>query len=92
MVSISRQSTNYQTEYHNNIFSAIDIEYDYIQFNLHPNTLIHRNFNFAIGEMTGTYKFNTGFYGISDMPTEIKKPWIIHFLASKTLSVSSIKF
>ena len=33
----------------------------------------HCNFNIVSGDMTGTYRFKTGFYGLTDMPAEIQK-------------------
>ena len=31
------------------------------------------NFNIIGGQATGTYRFNTGFYGLTDMPAEFQK-------------------
>ena len=54
-------------------FSTIDLKYAYSQFNLHPNTARHCNFNIICGDATGTYRFKTGFYGLTDMPAEFQK-------------------
>ena len=54
-------------------FSTIDLKYAYSQLNLDINTANHCNFNIISGDMTGTYRFQTGFYGLTDMPAEIQK-------------------
>ena len=40
---------------------------------LDPETAKHCNFNIIGGQATGTYRFNTGFYGLTDMPAEFQK-------------------
>ena len=54
-------------------FSTIDLKYAYSQPNLHPDTALHCNFNIICGDATGTYRFKTGFYGLTDMPAEFQK-------------------
>ena len=54
-------------------FSTIYINYAYSQLNLHPDTARHCNFNVICGDATGTYRFKTGFYGLTDMPAEFQK-------------------
>ena len=54
-------------------FSTIDFKYAYSQLNLHPDTARHSNFNIICGGATGTYRFKTGFYGLTDMPAEFQK-------------------
>ena len=54
-------------------FSTIDLKYAYSQLNLDINTANHCNFNIISGDMTGTYRFQTGFYGLTDMPAEFQK-------------------
>ena len=54
-------------------FSMIDLKYAYSQLNLDTNTANHCNFNIISGDMTGTYRFQTGFYGLTDMPAEFQK-------------------
>ena len=54
-------------------FSTIDLKYAYSQLNLDTNTANHCNFNIISGDMTGTYRFQTGFYGLTDMPAEFQK-------------------
>ena len=74
MDSISQIITNYKTEPAEQIyFSTIDLKYAYSQLNLHPETANHCNFNIVSGDMTGTYRFKTGFYCLTDMPAEFQK-------------------
>ena len=40
---------------------------------LHPDCSQHYIFNIICGESTGTYRFKTGFFGLTDMPTEFQK-------------------
>ena len=54
-------------------FSTIDFKYAYSQLNLHPDTARHCNFNIICGNATVTYRFKTGFYGLTDMPAEFQK-------------------
>ena len=54
-------------------FSTIDLKYAYSQLNLDTNTANHCNFNIISGDMTGTYRFQTGFYGFTDKPAEFQK-------------------
>ena len=48
-------------------------QYAYSQLKLHSDTARHCNFNVVSGDMTGTYRFKTGFYGLTDMPAEFQK-------------------
>ena len=54
-------------------FTTIDLKYAYSQLKLHHDTAKHCNFNIICGESTGTYRFKTGFYGLTDMPAEFQK-------------------
>ena len=54
-------------------FSALDLKYAYSQLNLDPETARHCNFSIISGEGTGTYRFFTGFYGLTDMPLAFQK-------------------
>ena len=54
-------------------FSSVDMTYAYGQVTLHLLTAKHCNFQIIGGESTGTYRFVTGFYGLSVMPTEFQK-------------------
>ena len=74
MDSISQIIKNYKTEQADTIyFSSIDLKYAYSQLNLHPETAKQCNFNIVSGDMTGTYRFKTGFYGLNNMPAEFQK-------------------
>ena len=54
-------------------YSTIDLKYAYSQLNLHPDTARYYNFNIICGNATGTYRFKTGFHGLTDMPAEFQK-------------------
>ena len=54
-------------------FSILYLKNAYSQLNLDPDTANHCNFNKKSGEMTGTYRFQTGFYGLTDMPVNFQK-------------------
>ena len=54
-------------------FLTLDLKYAYSQLTIDPNTAIHCIFNIMSEEMTRTYKFQTGFYGLTDMPAENQK-------------------
>ena len=54
-------------------FTTLDLKYAYSQLKLHHETAKHCNFNIICGESTGTYRFKTGFYGLTDMPAEFQK-------------------
>ena len=54
-------------------FTTLDLQYAYSQLKLHSDTARHCNFNIVSGDMTGTYRFKTGFYGLKDMPAEFQK-------------------
>ena len=56
-------------------FSTIDMKYAYSQLNLHPITADHWNSNIISADMTGTYGFQIVFYGLTDTPAELQKPW-----------------
>ena len=54
-------------------FSKIDIKYAYSQVPLHEDTQKHCNFNILGENATGTYRFISGFYGLTDMPATFQK-------------------
>ena len=54
-------------------YSTLDMTYAYGQVPLHLLTAKHCNFQIIGGESTGTYRFVTGFYGLTVMPTEFQK-------------------
>ena len=66
------QHINNSNQVENVYFSTIDLKYAYSQLNLHPDTARHCNFNIICGDATGTYRFKTGFYGLTDMPAEFQ--------------------
>ena len=67
--SLSQEITN-NTVQGQAWFKTIDWKYAYSQIPLHPDTAKHCNFNLVPGEATGTYRFLTGFYGLTDIPAE----------------------
>ena len=70
--SISQIISDYESEPADKIyFSIIDLNYANSQLNLHPGTAKHCIFTIISGDMTGTYRFETGFYRLTDMPAEI---------------------
>ena len=54
-------------------FTTLDLKYAYSQLKLHHDTAKYCNFNIICGELTGTYRFKTGFYSLIDMPAELQK-------------------
>ena len=54
-------------------FSTLDLKYAYSQLKLDPETARLCNFNIISGERTGTYRFITGFYGVTNMPAAFQK-------------------
>ena len=54
-------------------YSSVDLTNAYGQIPLHALTAKHCNFQIIGGESTGTYRFVTGFYGLTVMPTEFQK-------------------
>ena len=54
-------------------YSSVDLTYGYVQVPLHAITAKHCNFQIIGGESTGTYRFVTGFYSLTVMPTEFQK-------------------
>ena len=54
-------------------YSTLDMTYAYGQVPFHLLTAKHCNFQIIGGESTGTYRFVTGFYGLTVMPTEFQK-------------------
>ena len=54
-------------------FSSVDLTYAYGQVPLHLLTAKQCNFQIIGDGSTGTYRFVTGFYGLSVMPTEFQK-------------------
>ena len=68
------------------LFSTIDLRYAYNQLPLDDDTAKQCNFNIIGGQATGTNRFNTEFYGLTDMPAKFQKA------IDKTLYNLSITF
>ena len=54
-------------------YTSLDMRYAYGQVPLDEKTARHCNFQIIGGKATGTYRFITGFYGLTVMPTEFQK-------------------
>ena len=54
-------------------FSSIDLKYAYSQIPLSKKASNQYNFNIVGGEVTGSYRFKTGFYGLGDTPNEFQR-------------------
>ena len=54
-------------------YSSVDMTYAYGQIPLHELTKKHCNFQIVGGKSTGTYRFITGYYGLTVMPSEFQK-------------------
>ena len=54
-------------------FSTIYLRYAYSQLKLDDTTKTQCNFSIIGGQATGSYQFQTGFYGLTDMPAEFQK-------------------
>ena len=54
-------------------YSSVDMTYAYGQIPLHELTKRHCNFQIVGAKSTGTYRFTTGYYGLTVMPTEFQK-------------------
>ena len=55
------------------LFTTLDLRYAYSQLPLDKTTREQCNFSLLGGNATGTYQFQTGFYGLTDMPAEFQK-------------------
>ena len=54
-------------------YLSVDMTYAYGHVPLHELTKKHCNFQIVGGKSTGTYRFKTGYYGLTVMPTEFQK-------------------
>ena len=54
-------------------YSSVDMKYAYGQVPVDESTAKHCNFQITRRKSTGTYRFITGHYGLSIMPTEFQK-------------------
>ena len=77
-------------------FTSLDLKYAFSQLQLSDLVSSHCNFNIVCEDFTGTYRFNPGFYDLTDMPKKLQKardntlqniPGVICFL-DDTLIVS----
>ena len=73
LIDTIQQTLNKTASQETAYFSTLDLKYAYSQHNLDPETAQHCNFNIISGEGTGTYRFITGFYGLTDMPAALQK-------------------
>ena len=55
------------------LFSAIDLRYAHKQLKFYEATREHCYFSIIGGQATGTYQFQTGFYGLTHMSAEFQK-------------------
>ena len=54
-------------------FSTMDLTYACGQLPLSPETSVQCNFSLVGGKSTGTYRFQTEFYGLTTMPAEFQR-------------------
>ena len=55
------------------LFTTMDLTYAYGQLPLSAETSVQCNFSLIGGRSTGTYRFKTGFYGLTTMPAEFQR-------------------
>ena len=68
ITQIVKSNDNQQT-----LLSTLGLRYAYSQIPLDKSTREQCNFSLIGGNATGTYQFQTGFYGLTDMPAEFQK-------------------
>ena len=54
-------------------FTTMDLTYAYGQLQFSEETSVHCNFSLVGERLTGTYRFRTGFYGLTFMPAEFQR-------------------
>ena len=54
-------------------FTSVDLKYAFGQVKLNPELAKHCNFAIIGGKASGIYRFKTGFYGLTVMPTEFQR-------------------
>ena len=88
--SVSQVLADSQTELHDKtyIFSTIDFKYASSQRNLYPDTAKHCNLSMVCGEMTGTYRLNTGLFVLSYAHRVPESIGSYTYRPEKTFSVS----
>ena len=73
LIDTIQQNLNTSASQETAYYSTLDLKYAYSQLKLDPETAQCCNFNIISGERTGTYRFITGFYGLTDMPAAFQK-------------------
>ena len=73
LIDTIQQNLNTNASHETAYFSTLNLKYAYSQLNLDPETARHCNFNKISGEGICTYRFITGFYGLTDMPAAFQK-------------------
>ena len=73
LIDTIQQNLNTSASQETAYYSTLYLKYAYSQLKLEPETAQHCNFNIISGEKTGTYRFITGFYGLTDMPAAFPK-------------------
>ena len=68
-------------------FTSLDMQYAYGQTTLHPETTKHCNIQIVGGESTGTYAFNTGYYGPAVGLPRSSINWIIYYKRQRIYSL-----
>ena len=68
IAQVVKSNENQQT-----LFSTLDLRYANSQIPLDKPTREQCNFSLIGGNATGTYQFQTGFYGLTDMPAEFQE-------------------
>ena len=68
IAQVIKSNNNQQT-----LFSTLDLHSAYSQILLDKPTREQCNFSLIGGNATGTYQFQTGFHGLTDMPAEFQK-------------------
>ena len=61
-------------------FTSVDLKYAFGQVPLNPELAKHCNFVIIGGKASGIYRFKTGFYGLTVMPTEFQRIRMFLFL------------
>ena len=73
LIDTIQQNLNTNASQETAYFSTLNLKYPYSRLNLDPETARQCNFNIVSGDGTGTYRFITGFYGLTDMPAAFQK-------------------
>ena len=68
-----QQNLNTNASQETAYFSTLELRYAYSQIILDLETARYCNFNIISSEGTGTYRFITGFYGLTAMPAALQK-------------------